>query len=305
MDEKTRLLLKGITDHSKLIITGDYNYTEDITKLTVNPDIPPEVSELCESFGMMSVKVEARELSLEQKIEELHQKNMSLEKAKRLREEFSLIFVMFVFAVSVHSFLTAIINELRTREIASSDISVYGTLIVMVLFFIFAGIYIKKFKIPLYSFGLTTVNAKKSIKESLLLTIIMLIIMILIKWYAIINHFEYKNTSLLEFHHANIFTLSYIIVAPLQEFLARGVIQGSVQRFLYGKYSDVLAIVTTSFLFGLFHTHYNINLGILTLILGLVWGWLYARHRTIIGISISHFILGVMAEIIGVWQYIS
>jgi len=39
----------------------------------------------------------------------------------------------------------------------------------------------------------------------------------------------------------------------------------------------------------------SLNIAAFVFPIGLLWGWLYARHGTIIGISISHTILGVFA----------
>jgi len=44
--------------------------------------------------------------------------------------------------------------------------------------------------------------------------------------------------------------------------------------------------------FGVVHLHYSFALGILSFIGAVLFGSLYARHRTILGITVAHYILG-------------
>ncbi len=88
--------LKGLSDEllARLISlcqkfsAGHYEGAGDIFELTKEGTYPRQVVELAESFGMMIVKIEARELKLEEMISELERLNRELAIAKeRLARE--------------------------------------------------------------------------------------------------------------------------------------------------------------------------------------------------------------------------
>lgn len=62
---------------------GRYDRAEELFNLTKNKNYPDRIASLAESFGMMLVKVEAREFRMEQMIEELKQNSEALEIARR------------------------------------------------------------------------------------------------------------------------------------------------------------------------------------------------------------------------------
>jgi len=90
---------------------------------------------------------------------------------------------------------------------------------------------------------------------------------------------------------------AYSVFAPVQEFIARGCFQSSFQNFLVGKYKTLTAIVISNLMFSMTHLHISISFALLAFIPGLFWGWQYARHKTLIGISISHIVIGLSASI--------
>lgn len=80
MDKNTEKLLIFLSELSKQIAQGKYTRQDDIFELTKKEQYPDVVNELAESFGMMMVRVEAREYYLSELVEEL--KN-SIEKTKK------------------------------------------------------------------------------------------------------------------------------------------------------------------------------------------------------------------------------
>lgn len=71
MEQRTNELLTKLVEMCGFIAQGNYEATEGIFELTRDEDYPPLVSELAESFGMMLVRVEARELRLKQLLEKM------------------------------------------------------------------------------------------------------------------------------------------------------------------------------------------------------------------------------------------
>jgi hypothetical protein len=91
--------------------------------------------------------------------------------------------------------------------------------------------------------------------------------------------------------------LAYSVFAPVQEFIARGCFQSSFQNFLMGKHRILLSIVISNLMFSMTHLHISTRFALLAFAPGLFWGWQYARHKNLIGISISHVIIGLSASI--------
>ena len=79
-----------LTEHTHEIIAGSYKNVDRIFRLTDGKTNSPEIAELAEAFGMMSVKVEAREYALEHTIEELREKQTCLDNLNRIRTQLTL-----------------------------------------------------------------------------------------------------------------------------------------------------------------------------------------------------------------------
>jgi len=75
-EELIRRLIKLSND----IARGSYEEADKIFEFTKSGQYPELISELAESFGLMTVKIEGREFQLEQMIEQLREKNIELEK---------------------------------------------------------------------------------------------------------------------------------------------------------------------------------------------------------------------------------
>ncbi|MBF0476241.1 MAG: adenylate/guanylate cyclase domain-containing protein [Deltaproteobacteria bacterium] len=78
-NDAINVVLKHLINLTTEISQGNYEQANAVFEYTRTGDHPPLVEELAESFGMMMVKVEAREFRLTQLIEELRTKNVQLE----------------------------------------------------------------------------------------------------------------------------------------------------------------------------------------------------------------------------------
>jgi len=92
-----------------------------------------------------------------------------------------------------------------------------------------------------------------------------------------------------------VFISLYLLFVPLQEFIVRGVLQGSFQEFMQGRYKIFWSIVLSNLLFSITHLHISLLTTFIVFIPGLFWGWLYSRHRTLVGVIASHLIIGIWA----------
>ncbi|MBU1066060.1 LuxR C-terminal-related transcriptional regulator [bacterium] len=79
-DAKAESLLDYFIDVAKNVSRKRYGQPEDIFELAKTDIYPERISDLAESFGMMIVKIEARELRLLKAIEELEKSNQALKR---------------------------------------------------------------------------------------------------------------------------------------------------------------------------------------------------------------------------------
>jgi len=86
--------------------------------------------------------------------------------------------------------------------------------------------------------------------------------------------------------------LIYAVFSILQEFIARGVLQGTLEKFFEFKYKKWIANIVTSAIFASIHIHLSPIFALSVIFPSLLWGWLYSRHKTLIGPALSHITIG-------------
>jgi membrane protease YdiL (CAAX protease family) len=63
----------------------------------------------------------------------------------------------------------------------------------------------------------------------------------------------FNDTQTFNFKYLDISFIFYLLVAPVQEFLARGIVQGTLEKLLDMKNKTFIAIMVTTFMFGTLH----------------------------------------------------
>ena len=111
MKEINPIIIKALTEHANEIVGGSYKNVDKIFGLTDKTTNSPELVKLAETFGMMSVKIEAREFALEQTIDELKKKNTYIESLNIIRSQLSSLFVSIVLLVTSYIFVLGIITN--------------------------------------------------------------------------------------------------------------------------------------------------------------------------------------------------
>jgi len=199
--------------------------------------------------------------------------------------------------------------------------SQYGTetltnkIITVLLIFGFglsAAFLVKKSENPLSFFGLNFKNWKKDLMEGILFTLPVLLILLLAKAFLIHYVPEFseeplfsastKKTTYLYFFHTKekepnflLFMTLYLLLVPIQEFIARGCLQSCLEDFFHLSHKTFWAILTSNLLFGMFHGFRSITFAITAFFLGIFWGWLYSRHHCLLAPTISHILVGIWA----------
>jgi hypothetical protein len=194
-----------------------------------------------------------------------------------------------IYNLTIHAIIGGSVESGKASLISAGIIALFSLGLVLM---------IRQSKLPARIFGLTRHNWKPAVKESLIWSFIIIGVMILVKWILIAEVPRYANLPLFDFNPSmqQYMAFNFILYglhSPVQEFVARGVLQGSLQHFFTGRNVTLRAIVVSNALFSATHVHLLSGLlGVIVFIPGLFWGWLYSRHDNLIGVSISHLLVG-------------
>ncbi len=224
---------------------------------------------------------------------------------RKLRQNLSRYLIVTAVSLCFYTFVLDHIQRIR-MFLSSTTFITMGLLVVFmtgIVFLILASGY------PLYEYGLTLKNWKRAVKEGILFTLPILAGMLLLKWIAITVIPAYHGIPLFDLHAGLNYGVQHIsnqhtvwwvtlilyglILAPLQEILARGGLQGALSLFLTVKHRNIIAALVASMIFSTAHLTFPIHVVMLSFFGGLFWGWLFYRHKSIVGASISHAMLGL------------
>ena len=212
----------------------------------------------------------------------------------RARAEFSRVFILTVAVLGIVVLMNRLLNtRLQTIDIYSKKFS-WTYLLVLVTPFLYL---LKRSNSSISAFGITSKRWKQSTLEGVTITVAGMVLMSFGGLtFSIIK--EIPITNLIVFNVYNPKLLLYLPHTFLQEFMIRGVIQTSLQKFFKDEKGHS-SIGVSSLIFGTLHFHYGILAFIVTFLSSIVFGYIYMRHKNIIGVSIIHFTLGTMAISLG------
>ena len=297
MAESETPYLERLAEAGHEVIRGNYRAATDIFDFTRVGTCPKEVGDLGEVFGFMTAKVDAREHALEKALSEVRRKNADLEKAAQVRAEFSKLFIGTIIILCCYMTLVTFLREVRHVDMTPLagathlvNLSIFGMLGGGMAWFL------RRHRYPMETFGLTSKNWRRSLIESLLVCLPVLGLLVILK--AVLVNFDsaYRGQPLIQLtlgsYSWQTFVL-YVLVCFSQELSTRGFLQTVIERVLEGKGRTTLAILLSAAEFGMFHLHYSFQLSVLAFLGAGLLGKLYARHRTIAGIIVAHYILGV------------
>jgi CRP-like cAMP-binding protein len=225
------------------------------------------------------------------------------------------------FIVHLFILLTFFVYTLKFFELygSYSKISQFAASSFIVFFAVSCVLLVKLSGYPLEFYGLSLKNWQRNCFEAVIFTLPLMLVMLVIKWVLIqtvpefedlylfkpgakekeasflqraYNHFFGKPQEQVSFH---VILTFYIVLIPVQEFIARGCLQSSLRHFFTAPNRAFLAILTSNLLFGLFHSLKTFSFALSAFVFGIFWGWLYERQKTIVGPCISHVLVGIWA----------
>lgn len=289
-------LLRHLSDKTREICHGDYSGLEELYPYISDEKNSPELSRFTEQFVMMATKLEAREFDLNNRIEALKEKNEMLVRLDKLRSDSSFVFFVLILIISLFTLTIEVLRLIGPDQDVIRFIVFRAT---DALFIITSVSFIILSKLPLKEFGLTLRGWKRSLLESLAVTGVLVVLMLLIKGLLVYHKIPGHTLPLADFRLLDWTFLLYLVIAPLQEFMARGVALTSIERSITGRYHKTAVIILSALIFGLPHMTFSLSFALWGIAGGIIWGLLYMRHRTILGVSISHYLLGTMAFLCG------
>lgn len=220
-------------------------------------------------------------------------------KAEEDRLEVGRFLFVMLFLLSAWVFIIAEMKNVT----ASAKMTSFITFPMIIILIVVAIIHVKISSYPLSFFGLNFNNWKKNALEGVLYSIPLLLFTTLLKWLFVLYVPRFQHEPVIVWHLYKgrnvsqfleiIMAALYILLTPLQEFIARGALQSSIKNFLIEFRSPFWAIILSNTIFAAFHAHISGWYALGAFIGGCVWGWLYARQRSLVGPIVSHALVGL------------
>ncbi|KHF39914.1 CPBP family glutamic-type intramembrane protease [Halalkalibacter okhensis] len=239
------------------------------------------------------------------------------EKQKQERKPYKALALLTTNLLAVASIYTLLLISLTTF-VEATGVSTYVDISIIIGFAAVMVMIMKQSGYSFQSFGVTIKNWKQHSKEAVLYTFPVLLFFLILKWGLItfIPAFSHMPLINIEATFEDIgFTYSmfafsvvvYILFSIVQEFIARAGLQSAFSLFLPdSKWKVLLSIVLSNLLFAMAHSHINIWFALTAFIPGLYWGWMFEKQRSIVGVSISHMLIGIwVIFILGFTQFLT
>jgi membrane protease YdiL (CAAX protease family) len=156
-------------------------------------------------------------------------------------------------------------------------------------------------------FGIRLDNWREALSYSLRVSAVFLILLVAAKSIAIATLPSLSGLTVLSFADVrvagqNLSSTSwywavlglYMVLAPLQEFVARCGIQAPLYALLRGSElkRHALAILVSSLVFAAAHVHISLTFALAAFVPGLLWAYVFARTNSLLAASISHVLIG-------------
>ena len=206
--------------------------------------------------------------------------------------------ILILLLIAAYNFFIEIIDN----NYISNEFTSLSTTPMLLFFSIPVFIYLKKSKLPMTLFGFNMNNARKNIIESVTWSIVFCLIATLIKLYLIKETKILNDSSIIEINiflkrsGSNFFGISYmltyVICAILQTIGCNGFVQSSIKNLTKNKYAILGSIFSSTLLFSSFHVDLNFMFAIIVIPALLFWGIMYNKQNSLVGVSISHIIIG-------------
>ncbi len=214
----------------------------------------------------------------------------------RIRVSFGRLFTNVVLMLFVYTSALGILKEFS----ATGSSSTLTTSALLVFMAAGAAWIMRTSGFPPATFGLTLARWRWVVWDSLVWSAAFCAAMTLAKW-ALLHFAEgYGHLTLLKPWvspaglGATLLAYGlYVVLSPVQELVARGLLQGSLQKMFTGAFVPMRASIVANAVFSVSHQHLGLGYALAVFVPGLFWGWLYHRHGSLLGVSVSHVVIGL------------
>lgn len=184
-------------------------------------------------------------------------------------------------------------------EAAGRKLSVHIlTILIEVMGAVVSFFVLRKTSITREDMGISFKGAGKAVVVDTVCTAAVLAGMVVLKLIIRAISPEMAGRPMFYFGSWDIMDTLYPITVVIQEFLTRGVVQGGIKKILPGKYATHISIVLSSLFFSALHIHMGLGFMVGAFLLLSVFGILYEKQKTIWGLCIPHFLLGLSLKLI-------
>ncbi|MGB9025959.1 MAG: CPBP family glutamic-type intramembrane protease [Rhodomicrobium sp.] len=181
------------------------------------------------------------------------------------------------------------------------------TPIIIVVFAAFFFPVIEESGFPPAFFGLRLDNWRPALSFAITVSLAFLAILVFLKWLLIatvprlhgLEVINFSNILVAGRNDTNSFwywvaVSLYILLTPVQEFVARCGVQAPLYAFLQGSKLKRagLAIVVSNLVFSAVHAHIGLAFALVSFFPGLFWGWIFLRTNSLLAVSASHVLIG-------------
>ncbi len=209
------------------------------------------------------------------------------------------IFVIYSFVLlSTYNLVIEIVTTFYKKNEAPTT---FITVIILIIFASCLFFMIRHMKYPLSFFGFNLNHWKKYLIESLLFTMLFCLLLVGLKWILITYFSDFQHATLF-FHNKKFSNTAWIFAAFLyglfafvQAFIIQGAIQSSLMELIKLRYASLSSIIVSALVFSSVHVDLNLVYALSVFIPGLFWATMYARQRSLLGVSVSHAIIGLWA----------
>jgi len=210
----------------------------------------------------------------------------------------------FLICTIVNLCLYTVVVHFRRNLVFNLDSSILmSACLLLVLLVTSVSVVLKRGPGCLEFCGLVCPEWPTRVRDAVTFSLPILALIVLAKWLAIrflpnFNHLDLFSGRLSQCPWQSNYLVQlaiYVVLIPVQEFIARGILQGSLQEFLTGRSRVLKAILISNLLFSTFHLFVSPYFALLSFFPGMFWGWLYSRQRSLIAVTVSHTLIGVWA----------
>lgn len=225
-------------------------------------------------------------------ITRLRSTNQDFVQSLRSQIDFGYFFILSIVIFGIGNLLVVLATEYH-YDAHAKLFSWFSILIFLIPYLIL----IKKFRLPWNAVGVTTQNWKQSTVEGLIISLGFCVVVSFAYW--MYTFFDPDAKPLLEaiLHPPvplDFFIILYLFQSYLQEFMARGITQSSLQKFLKDT-NGFKALILTSLMFAIFHSARGLDATAAAFFGSMIFGYIYLRHKNLIGVSIVHYVVGVIS----------